>query len=305
MRFGVCFETDVGWEELLSVARELDERSAFEHLWVTDSLVGREPEGARLEAWTALAALARETARVRLGVLVSGNVFRPPALLAKAATTLDHLSGGRLEIGVGAGFPAENPRLGVPFPPVRERLERLDEAVQVIRLLWTEERPSFEGRHYRLERAPFQPPPLQRPHPPLLVGGASRAALRTAARHADGINMEGTPEEVRARYATLDRLCAEAGRDPKTLRRTHEILLFLGEDPAFERAVVRGAAEAYGRSEEEARRMVLLGSVAEVQEQVGAFRELGVEDLIVWTYPRVDRESLLRFSEEVIPAFRG
>lgn len=306
IKFGFNFETDVSWEELLRVSQELDRNSNFDHVWVTDGLVGRDPDGPRLEAWTALAALAQATSRLRLGVMVTGNVFRHPAVLAKMATTVDHVSGGRLEFGIGAGFPGEV-RL-VPFPSTKERLDRLEEAVRLIKLLWTEPRPTFEGRYYRLDAAPYSPANVQQPHPPVLIGGGGeKRTLRIVAEHADKANLEGTPEEVRHKFEVLDEHCRAVGRDPATIVRTLEIILFLNDDPAFQQRVVEGlmaSPEGLGRSAEDARRFVLLGSADHVRAQIEEFIGLGVQEIILWQYPQLHMKSLRRFSEEVIPAFR-
>lgn len=312
MRFGVqTGQGNVSWEELVSLWQELDRDSGFHHLWVVDHFVPglgspAEAERPHLEGWTALAALAMATSRVRIGVLVSGNTYRHPAVLAKMATTVDHISGGRLEFGIGAAWHAyEHKVYGIPFPSVRERLERLDEAVHLIKLLWTEPRPAFEGRYYRLERPPYSPPNVQQPHPPITVGGGGeRRTLRTAAKYADASNVSGTPEEVRRKWAVLERHCREVGRDPATIRRTIQAPLFLTDDPALQQRAVQGVAAFRGVSEEEARRSILVGSPEEIRAQVQAYAEAGVQEIIVAQFPRFHRESLLRFSREVIPAFQ-
>ncbi len=303
IKFGFSFESDEPWDSLLSVAQELDRNSRFDHLWLADGLVGRDPDGPRLEAWTALAALAQATSRIRLGVMVSANARRHPALLAKQATTVDHISGGRLEFAIGAGGPSQG--YGIPFPSLRERLERLDEAVQLIKLLWTQPRPTFKGRYYQLDQPHFSPPNVQQPHPPILVGGGGeKHTLRTVAKYADAANLEGTPDEVRRKYQVLDKHCREVGRDPAAIRRTHEIMLFLNDDPAFQQRIVQELMAAKFRpTEEESRRFVLLGSADGVKASIREFIDAGVQEFIVWQVPRVHLRSLQRFSEEVIPAF--
>ena len=309
IKFGMSFETDVSWDDLLALSQELDRNSNFDHIWVTDALVGREPDGPRLEAWPALAALARETSRLRLGVMVTGNVYRHPAVLAKMATTVDHISGGRLEFGIAAGWPGESERFGISFYSARERAERLDEAVQLVKLLWTQPRPEFRGRYYQLDQPPYAPPNVQRPHPPILVGGGGeKRTLRTVARYADAANAGDdagtTPEEFRRKNDVLDAHCRDVGRDPSTIRRTTEIMLFLNDDPAFQQRVVDGIVSGLGRTEQDAPRTILLGSVEDVKAGIGEFIDAGAQEFIVWQLPRIHVKSLMRFSDEVIPAFR-
>jgi len=312
MKFGAqATQAGVTWEELLSLWQELDRDSNFDHLWLMDHFVtgmgtAADSSGPCMEGWTALAALAQATERVRLGILVTGNTYRHPAVLAKMATTVDHISGGRLEFGLGGAWHTyEHQAFAIPFHTTKERLARLDEAAQVIKLLWTQPRPKFQGRYYRLDEPPYNPPNVQQPHPPILIGGGGeKRTLRTVAKYADATNVSGPPEEVRRKFEVLEGHCREAGRDYSEIRRTVQLLLFLTDDPAFQQRVVQGVMAFRGVGEDEARRSVLLGSVEEVKAQVGEFAAAGVQEIIVAQFPRTHRESLLRFSQEVIPAFR-
>ena len=176
-----------------------------------------------LEGWSVLAALARETSRVRLGTLVTGVTYRNPALLAKTATTLDILSGGRAIFGLGAAWnDVEHDGYGFEFPPVRERMDRLDEALTIVRKMFTEERPSFEGRHYRIHDALNEPRPVQPGGPPILVGGGGeQRTLRIAARHADMTHWFAIGiEPLRRKTEILEHYCSEIGRDPASIERT-------------------------------------------------------------------------------------
>lgn len=213
-----------GLDELRDVWRIADE-AGFDHVWAFDHLnpIFSEEEGVVWEGWTLLTAMATLTRRVRIGLMVTGNTYRHPGLLAKMATTVDHLSDGRLEFGIGAGWAEEeHTMLGLEFPGVRERIERLDEACEVARLLWTGERVDFEGRYYRLENAVHNPPPVQRPGPPLWIGGGGeRRTLRVVARHADVWNIIGGHIDDAVRKSeVLDRHCEEVGRDPGEIRRS-------------------------------------------------------------------------------------
>lgn len=194
--FGVMTApSQVGYDDLVRVWREADEVPEIEHAWLFDHLmpIWGDPEGPTFEGWTLLAALAAQTRRLRLGVMVTSNRFRPPALLAKIATTVDVVSGGRLDFGIGVGSrPSppeawrEYPAHGLPFHEPAQAVASLAEACVLIKRLWTEEKPfDFHGEHHRLTGAFGSPKPVQRPHPPILVGGRSSATLRVAAAHAD------------------------------------------------------------------------------------------------------------------------
>ena len=312
MKFGVqATQAGASWDELLSLWQELDGDSNFDHLWLMDHFVtgmgaAMGSEGPCMEGWTALAALAQATSRVRLGIMVTGNTYRQPAVLAKMATTVDQISDGRLEFGIGGAWHTyEHEAFAIPFHTTKERLERLDEAVQVIKLLWTQTRPTFQGRYYQLDQPPYNPPNVQQPHPPILIGGGGeKRTLRTVAKYADATNVSGTPEEIRHKYEVLEGHCKEVGRDFNEIRRTIQVPLFLNEDPAFQQRVVQGMMAFRGGTEEEARRSVLMGSVDDVKNGVQAFADAGVQEIIVAQFPRFHRNSILRFSQEVIPAFR-
>src|SRR5438105_530310 len=202
------------------------EAAGFAQVTVMDHLyqiggVGPETEP-MLEAYTVLGALAARTSKARLGTQVTGVTYRNPALLAKQITTLDVISHGRAMLGLGAAWNEDEHRgYGFEFPPIRERMDRLDEALTIARLMFTEERPSFEGRHYRIERALNFPRPLQPGGPKILVGGSGETrTLRIAAKHADYTNWLGTLEFIRAKDETLQRHCEAEGRDPGTITRT-------------------------------------------------------------------------------------
>jgi F420-dependent oxidoreductase-like protein len=312
IKFGpVATQAEVSWQDLLSVWQELDRDSNYDSLWLMDHFVtgfGTEmgSGGPCMEAWTALAALAQATSRVRLGILVTGNTYRHPAVLAKQATTVDHISGGRLEFGIGAAWHTyEHQAYGIPFTSVKERSDRLEEAVRLIKLLWTEEKPTFQGRHYSLDRPPYNPPNVQQPHPPIVIGGGGeKRTLRTVAMYADAANVQGTPEEFKQKMGVLEQHCRDAGRDPSTIRRTMQIPLFLNDDPDFRKRVLMAIAAARGGSEEEAARSILIGAIDDVKRQVRDFVDAGVQEFMLAQWPRFHRDSLVRFSKEVVPAFR-
>src|SRR5438309_2142036 len=215
-------------DELRSVWRVTDD-AGFDHLWAFDHLASIGPGGPDrvvFEGWAMLAAMAEATRRVRIGLLVTGNTYRHPGLLAKIATTVDHLSGGRLEFGLGAGWSElEHEMLGLEG--LDHRVGRLSEALRVIKSLWTEERTTFAGRYYQLADAISNPKPVQRPHPPIWIGASGERMLRLAARHADVWNPSGrvgAELESAVRCAEqLDEACAESGRDPSSIRRSTQL----------------------------------------------------------------------------------
>jgi F420-dependent oxidoreductase-like protein len=212
---------------------EVADQSGFDHLWIFDHLLPltrsatgwyrAEAGDPIFEAWTTLACMAALTRRVRIGVNVTGNLYRHPGLLAKMAATVDHFSNGRLEMGMGAAHAErEFVTLGMPFPPVAERLGRLAEAIEVMKLLWTRDVAEYSGAYYQLSGAVCEPKPLQKPHPPIWIGGrGERKTLRIVAQHADVWNVVGgAPEEAERLSRVLDGHCEAVGRDPASVRRS-------------------------------------------------------------------------------------
>ena len=226
MRIGLdVSQHHLDWGELLGRVRFAEE-AGFDGAWVFDHfkpLYGS-PVGPCLEAYTLLAALAAHTSRIRLGALVTGVTYRHPSMLAAEAVTVDHVSGGRLELALGAAwFEQEHRELGVPFPPAGERIDRLEEAIVVLRALMTSDDATVDGRHYELRGATYRPRPVQQPHPPIWVGaGGVRRTIPLAARHADAWHAFGSLESLRDKAAVLDDHARRAGRDPgEILRATH------------------------------------------------------------------------------------
>jgi alkanesulfonate monooxygenase SsuD/methylene tetrahydromethanopterin reductase-like flavin-dependent oxidoreductase (luciferase family) len=231
-RFGIMTApSQVAYDDILRVWREADTTPQIEHAWLFDHLmpIFGDPTGPTYEGWTLLSALAAQTHRLRVGLLVTSNRFRPPAMLAKIATTADIVSGGRLDFGIGAGSRPSHPLArreyeahGLPFHDFSHSVDSLAEALTVIRRLWTETEPfDFTGAHVQLAGALGSPKPLQRPHPPILIGGRSAPLLRVAAKHADLWNIPGDDVDAAAGRSTLlDRYCAEIGRDPASLTRS-------------------------------------------------------------------------------------
>ncbi|MBV9119812.1 MAG: LLM class flavin-dependent oxidoreductase [Chloroflexi bacterium] len=222
---------NVNYQDILQVWREADDIPQIEHAWLFDHLlpIGGDPAGPAYEGWTLLSALAGQTQRLRLGLLVTSNRFRPPAMLAKIAATVDVVSGGRLDFGIGAGSRPSNPASrreydahGLPYHDFGHSIANLREACTVIRRLWTEAEPfDFQGEYVHLKRAFCNPKPIQRPHPPILIGGRSNALLRVVAEQAELWNVPGADFEGAIQAGkVLDRHCAEIGRDPASITRS-------------------------------------------------------------------------------------
>ncbi|MDP9616202.1 LLM class flavin-dependent oxidoreductase [Streptomyces demainii] len=243
----------VAYDDVLRVWDEADGITQIEHAWLFDHLMplGGDPNGPTFEGWTLLSALAARTERLRLGVMVTSNRFRPPAMLAKIAATVDAVSGGRLEFGIGAGSRPDVPLArreyaahGLPFHDAAHAVGSLAEACTIIRRLWTETAPfDFQGDYYRLTGAFCGPKPVQRPHPPITVGGQATPTLRVVAKHADRWNMPGGGiDKAIERSATLDRLCDEIGRNPAEI--TRSIVLPVSYDrPDGTRRTIRAALD--------------------------------------------------------------
>ncbi|WP_233413826.1 LLM class flavin-dependent oxidoreductase [Nucisporomicrobium flavum] len=244
----------VDYADVLRVWQEADAVPQIAHAWLFDHLmpIGGDPLGPAYEGWTLLSALAARTERLRLGLLVTSNRLRPPAVLAKIAATVDVVSGGRLDLGIGAGSRTDIPWArreydahGLPFHDAAYAVGALAEACTVIRRLWTEAEPfDFDGTYVQLTGAFGNPKPVQRPHPPFVIGGRAAATLRVVAEHADVWNYPGgdVADAVR-RGALLDRYCAEIGRDPASIARSL-VLPVAYDDPGATRAAIGRAMEA-------------------------------------------------------------
>src|SRR4051794_32169677 len=285
LQFGLCTDQNLSWTDTVQRWKYFEELG-FESLWDCDHYQQpSRPNGPYFEGWTLLAALAAETTRVRIGVLVSCNTFRHPALLAKQATTIDHISNGRLELGLGAGwFVAEHERFGIPFPPPRERVDRFREAVEIVDSLLRNETTSFEGRYYRLDGAYVRPAPVQRPRPPLTLGAHRPRMLRICAEYADRWNSFGTVAEMRERNEILDEHCAAIGRDPREISRS-----FYGWASNMTEQGLPDPWESTGAFE----------------DVVGRYREAGIDEFVI-DHPRNEQLGVLeQVATEILPRLRA
>jgi F420-dependent oxidoreductase-like protein len=297
---------DIEMDELRRVWRFADEHfdwvSVWDHIYEAPYINGDSPT---FEAATLMAAIASDTSRVRIGCLVFCTLYRNPGLLAKSFVTIDHLSGGRLEIGLGAGWhEQEFSAYGYDFPPIGRRLDMLDEGARAIRLLLTQERTDFDGKYYMLRNAACNPKPVQA-HVPLWIGGrGERRTLRIAARLADGWNVPYIDADEFARKSSvLDEWCQAEGRDPATIERGINLHFFM----------TATAAQAEQRREEMQRRLggrtgqavtgAITGGPEQAAETVAAYVEAGANRLNLALRPPIDWEALHAFAEQVAPRF--
>ena len=283
-RFGICTDQNLPFPNLVERWREF-ERLGFDSVWDCDHFnQPSRPTGPYYEAWTLLAALAARTERIRIGVLVSCNTFRHPGLLAHEAMTVDQISDGRLELGLGAGwFVPEHEQFGIPLPPVGELIGRFHEAVQIVDTLLRHGVCTFSGKHYQLKDAHIRPRPVQKPRPPLTLGAHKSRMLRICAEYADAWNSFGTVAQMRERNQILDEHCAAIGRDPRTIWRS-----FYGW---ASKMAEQGLPDPWA-------------SVAAFEDVVDQYRAAGVNEFII-DQPRPEQRSVLeRVATDVIPRLR-
>jgi F420-dependent oxidoreductase-like protein len=314
MRLCLMIEGQEGvtWDDWVRLAR-LAEENGLEGLFRSDHYTAIiRPDADAHDAWATLAGLAAVTERIRLGTMVSPATFRHPSVLARMAVTVDHISRGRVEVGMGSGwYEREHDAHGFPFLDGRQRFELFAEQVEVAVRSWTEDRFDHEGPAYRLRDQQALPRPLQQPHPPLVLGGTvKRRFAALAARYATEVNTLGAPdEELRERKAKLDRACEEAGRDPATLGFSVMTACFMGETEAdvVERVTrflaIRAAADARSLIAERRDRW-LLGTVEEVAERIEGLRALGVTRVLLQHLDHDDDAMVTLIGDRLLPQLR-
>lgn len=304
LRIGVQIQAQrTTWESFSSALHGIEDLG-FDTVWTFDHLLpfSGPDDGAAFETSTTLAAMAVMTSRIRIGVLVNGVLYRDPGTLAKSAALVDQISGGRLEFSLGAAWAEREFRAyGLSYPPLAERYERLDEALHIVRSLWTEPRTTFVGRHYRVEDAPCEPKPVQRPHPPIMVGGSGAGSLRAAARHATSVNIQGSPAACAERAARLAGICEQLGRDVADLELSWHGQLALAPAHAQAEAAARAIAAGHGQDLESQRGSWLLGTPDEVADQIRNYASAGVSHLVLGVGHPFDLEPLRLVQEQVRP----
>ena len=264
-----------------------------------------------LECWTTLSALAAVTERIRLAPMVLANLYRPPALRAKMSATLDVISGGRLELGIGAGGGrGDHPASGIPFPSTSQRVDMLEEAVELIKRLWVENKVAFSGRYYQLTQASVQPAPVQKPHPPVIIGGHGEIyLLRAVAKHADICNIGSglTLEEHRQKLAVLERHCHQVGRDPAEILVTHNAGVLIAETSSdLERRITQQAQAAnqtVAQFQEELSRYIS-GTPDQCSQTIQRYVDQGISYFFLIFPDPVSSQDLRLFAEEVMPRFQ-
>jgi F420-dependent oxidoreductase-like protein len=303
----------VSWDDWLALAHACEEYGV-EAMYRSDHYLSTMGAGdlGSLDAWTQIAALGARTERVRLGTLVSPATFRHPAVLAKAVVTADHASGGRVELGMGAGWLEDEHRAyGFEFPDRTTRLERFAEQVEIVHRLLMQERTTFAGRHYRLEDCECRPKPRQRPRPPLIVGGSARSGtLEPAVRFADEYNtIFASVDEVRERRRKLDDACERAGRDPSTMRFSLMTGFAVGADRAEARERMRRRLARAGRDEDPDKALEdkpdwIVGTVDEAVEKLRAYEDAGLDGVMLQHLDHTDLDAVALIGRELAPAVR-
>lgn len=309
VRFGIqTSQQNVEWSSMLDLWKKA-ESWGYDSLWNFDHFypIFVDPNGPCLEGWTTLAALGQATSRVRIGHLVNGNTYRNPCVLAKMATTLDHVTNGRLNLGIGAGwFELEHRAFGIDFKTVRGRLEALDEACRILKGMFTGEPFSLKGRHYTVDNARGLPLPVQKPHPPIMIGGSGeKILLRIVAEHADMWNTSGDAERLAHLVDVIRRHGDAVGRDTAQIEKTVMMPMCYGGGSEREKFMTQLIAGMQQCTPDEARRRIMMGSKDECLETVARYGKAGVTHFIFMAFQPVFPDELQAFAEDVAPAARA
>src|SRR5205807_69179 len=282
------------YEAMTRVAREA-ETLGFHSIWLYDHFhtVPVPTQEVTFECWISTAALARDTQRVRIGQIVTCNGYRNPALLAKMASTVDALSHGRLNFGIGAGwYEHEYRAYGFPYPDTGERLRRLHEAVQIILAMWTQDEATFEGRYYQVRGAINQPKGVQKPHIPLLIGGGGeQVTLKLVAQYGDACHVFGDPATIAHKFAVLKQHCEAIGRDYESIRRATIAFCLIADTDEQAEAQLPEAVRAFGSGG-------LVGSSATIRKRIAALEKAGVQELMLRFVNALDLDVIRHFAQE-------
>jgi F420-dependent oxidoreductase-like protein len=311
VRIGIqTAQEGIEWSELLDFWRFLDKETKFDSVWTMDHFVppnpGADISGPCMEGWTTLTAGAQATERLRFGCLVTGNTYRNPAVLAKMAATVDVISNGRLEFGLGAAWhEGEHQAYGIPFPSVKERQDRLEEAVRMIRLLFDSEGPvTFHGKYYALDNAPFSPKCVQRPHAPIFVGGGGeKRTLRTVARYADGMNVSGGFDDVKHKIDVLEQHCRDAGRNPAEITKSLFAPIIVMPDEERAKQARERFAPMFGVSPQDAEHQIIVGTAEHCRNIIERFAGIGISYITMMSRAPYKSDLYRRISDEVAAAF--
>lgn len=307
MQFGVVLHVTAAyasWDNLLGIARKA-EQLGYDSVWVSDHLISPDGRPYGLEAWTALSALASSTRRIRLGTYVLCNQFRHPSLLAKMAATLDNVSGGRLDLGIGAGWlKDEHLTFGFGWDKHAVRIERLRETVEILMKLWTENHVTYQGKFFQLRKATLEPRPLQRPHPPLWVGGNSGDIKKVVADLADGwIPVLPTPRQLEDGARQIKEKMRRLGRKPERLR-----VAYGGSGCALiaqSESTVRRLAEPLMRSMGKRKcGSCIIGTPKQCIQKIEEYERAGAQQIVAGFYDFPSLEGMKLFAESVIPQFK-
>lgn len=309
VRFGIqTSQQNVEWSSMLDLWRKA-ESWGYDSLWNFDHFfpIFVDPNGPCLEGWTTLAALGQATSRARIGHLVNGNTYRNPCVLAKMAATLDHVTNGRLNLGIGAGwFELEHRAFGMDFKTVRGRLEALDEACRILKGMFSGEHFSLNGKHYTVENALGLPVPVQRPHPPIMIGGSGeKILLRIVAEHADMWNTSGDADRLAHLVDVIRRHGDAVGRDTEQIEKTVMMPMCYGGGSEREKFMTQLIAGMQQCTPDEARRRIMMGSKDECLETVARYGKAGVTHFIFMAFQPVFPDELQAFAEDVAPAARA
>ena len=297
MRFSFWPNPSQTFPEVLELCTHA-EQTGWDGIWYADHFMpnAENTSAPWPEAWTTLTAIGARTERVRIGTLVAGNTYRHPAVLAKVATTLDHITNGRAVLGLGSGWQEnEHKQYGLAFYTVAERLQRLDEACQVIKALFNDQHANFNGKFYQLDNASVEPKPVQSPLPLLIGGGGEKVTLKITAKHANEWNVWGDPAILRQKMSVLDQHCADLGRDPAEIQRSAVALLFMSTDNAFLEQT-RNA---------DMQQPAIIGTPEEVKEIVAEYEAAGVNELIVPDFTMGSKEQKLATMDTFIQQVVG
>jgi F420-dependent oxidoreductase-like protein len=292
---------------MLDVARRI-EGGGYESIWVYDHFhtVPDATQEPTYEAWTLMAALAAATTTARIGQMCTCNSYRPPSYLAKVAASIDCISGGRLEFAIGAGwYEQEYLAYGYPFPSGGTRIAQLEEGVEIIKAMWTEEAATYKGEHYQVDGAICQPKPLQDPHPPIwIAGGGERKTLRVVAKHADYSNFMADPEQFKLKSDVLADHCEAIGRDYAEIGRTAIFHTIVGNTEDELNSKVEKVAANSGRDTDWVWKSYFIGTPEKVVSRLGELQELGCVHVQAYFPDTAWGDSLDLFAAEVIPALR-